>query len=141
MSASGELFSMYVCAPIELFPFTAGDVVIVNGTRGDLSERLNVLTNDRRFTLRIGEDPGVEFQVELGTDSCGPVRGEDGPPWLTVPVAAGSGFGQPLVPGKLTSFEQDGGRLDVYLGRSRSVLGCVDAPGKLNVEIAERWSL
>ncbi|HEU5077247.1 MAG TPA: hypothetical protein VFU02_23810 [Polyangiaceae bacterium] len=135
-----EPFRLHLCAPIELFPFTVGDVVAIDETRAEGSGAINVRTNDRRFTLRVGEPPASHMQSQA--ESCGPLRDENRAPFVTVPVVAGSGFTQLLAPGEVRSFEEAGGRLDVYLGRSRRMLGCAsEQPGKVSVEIAERWSL
>jgi hypothetical protein len=155
---------MFLCAPIEMFPFVSGDVVDVTlsrqggggGTGGSSGfgsgggaggatlngsvgyHTVSLETSDRRFTLRVGERTQ---ESQITQDSCGPVRDGDGAPWFKIEVGAGSGFTQPLVPGEIRSFEEAGGTLDVYLGRSRQFLGCNPGLGEANVEIAERWSL
>ena len=133
---------LYLCAPIELFPFAAGDVVDIDRSNADGSDTFTLRTADRRFTLRIGKHPGSSYVIE--PRGCGPMRDEAGGPWQTVPVKVGPT--QTLVPGRVSSFVEAGGRLDVYLGRTRRFYGCAPPtsdgePGTLSVEIAESWSL
>lgn len=142
---------MFLCAPMELFPFVPGDVVSVSLMHSEQSpeedakapETFDALTLEaggNGFRIRLGsvwtDDQLFGFQLQVG--GCGPRRDEQGPPWL--PVTVFDSLGNQLVPDKIQTVERGTQTVDVYLGRGRQDLACWEEPSLPSVEMAERWS-
>jgi hypothetical protein len=155
---------LYLCAPIELFPFTAGDTVALSvddytQTNGyDLVYRegpyrltLATLDDRRGFRMRLGDPRSdgaayyetTHYRVIPGDTECGVMRDRKGKPWVPAKVdySTRQGGDAPRLPqGDTLDLSGPNGSFLVYLGRSRDYLGAACYSGEPWVEIVESWS-
>lgn len=137
---------MQVCAPIELFPFQVGDIVVVHwselNSQAPTLENLEMDGASAHFRLtrglyehRLDSPAWQNFAASLPAVRCGPLRDADGSLFEPVDVAFS---GQALVPGQAVSFPDT--KVRMYLGRAQRRLASACGTDGTWLEVATSWT-